>query len=123
MLRWLTTVEERYLQAVEGDSNISWAPSPSPSPSPASNRIAQDRPPTIGAMLPLFSEDSKSVAKIRHSMDVIKQAVQKLKPDQVPVITLDQPLYAIAKKIQWNWPEQYGENHFVIILVRWLDSK
>ena len=111
------TVEERYLQAVEGDSNISWAAFH------ASNRIAQDRPPTIGAMLPLFSEDSKSVAMIRHSMDVIKQAVQKLKPDQVPVITLDQPLYAIAKKIQWNWPEQYGENHFVIILVRWLDSK
>ena len=42
--------------------------------------------------------------------------VQKLNPAQVPVITLDQPLYAIAKKIQWNWPENYGENQFVIVL-------
>ena len=32
------------------------------------------------------------------------------------MITLDPPLYAIAKRIQWNWPEQYGENRFVIIL-------
>ena len=34
------------------------------------------------------------VAMIRHSMDVIKQAVQELNPSQVPVITLDQPLSA-----------------------------
>ena len=67
-------------------------------------------------MLPLFHEDSKSVAMVRHSMDMIKLAVQKLNPAQVPVITLDQPLYAITKKIQWNWPENYGENQFVIVL-------
>ena len=47
---------------------------------------------------------------------MIKQAVQELNPSQVPVNTLDQPLYSIAKRIQWNWPEKYGENHFVIIL-------
>ena len=56
------------------------------------------------------------VAMIRHSMDVIKQAVQELNPSLLPVITLDLPLYSIAKRIQWNWPEKYGENHFVIIL-------
>ena len=49
-------------------------------------------------------------------MHVIKQAVQKLNPSQVPVITLDQPLYAIGKMIQWNWPESYGEDHFVLVL-------
>ena len=49
---------------------------------------------------------------IRHSMDMIKLAVQKLNPAQVPVITT----LAIAKKIQWNWPENYGENQFVIVL-------
>ena len=57
-------------------------------------------------MQPLFNEDSKSVVMIRHSVDVIQQAVQKLNSVQVPVITLDQPLYAIAKLIQWNWPEK-----------------
>ena len=39
-------------------------------------------------------------------MDVIQQAVQKLNSVKVPVITLDQPLYAISKLIQWNWPEK-----------------
>ncbi len=34
----------------------------------------------------------------------------------MPLITLDQPLYAIAKAIQWNWQETYGEDHFVIML-------
>ena len=84
--RWLMTIEQRYLQAVDSDSNISWVAYH------ASHQTAQDSPPTLGTMLPLFNEDSKSVAMIRHSMDVIKQVVQKLNPDQVPVITLDQPL-------------------------------
>ena len=30
--------------------------------------------------------------------------------------TLDQPLYTIAKQIQWNWPSHYGEQRFVCIL-------
>ena len=67
-------------------------------------------------MLPLFQDNSKSVAMIKHSMDVIKQAVQELNSSQVPLITLDQPLYAIAKSIQWNWQTEYGEDHFVLIL-------
>lgn len=53
---------------------------------------------------------------IRHSMDVIKQSVQHINPDQIPVITMDQPLYAIAKHIQWQWPANYGGDKFVIIL-------
>ena len=71
---------------------------------------------TITSLLPLFPDDSKSVAMIRHSMDVIKRAVEHLNPGQVPVLTVDQPLFAIAKIIQWNWPESYGEDKFVILL-------
>lgn len=67
-------------------------------------------------MLPLFHEDSKSVAMIQHSMNMIKLAVQKVKQDLLPVITLDQPLYAIAKNIQWSWPGSYGEKQFVRVL-------
>ena len=111
--RWLDTVEEKYLCDVDCDSNISRGAYH------ASQQLVNDSPlplPTITAMLPLFYDDSKSVAMIRHSMHVIKQAVQKLNPSQVPVITLDQPLYAIGKMIQWNWPESYGEDHFVLVL-------
>lgn len=103
-------MRQRYLEDVHMDSNISWAAYH------ANQQPVQDCLPTITAMLPLFPDDSKSVAMIRHSMDMIKKAVQELNPTQVPVITLDQPLYAIAKLIQWNWPDTYGEKHFITVL-------
>ena len=52
---------------------------------------------------------------IRHSMDVVSKAVQSLNPGQVPIITVDQPLYTIAKQIQWNWPGTHGEDKFVVM--------
>jgi hypothetical protein len=66
-------------------------------------------------MLPLFHEQAHSVSMIRHSMDVVHAAIAKLNPGQVPVIAFDQPLYTLAKLIQWNWQEFYGENKFVIM--------
>ena len=107
---WLDSVQQRYLGEAHVDSNISWAAFH------VNQQPPQDCLPTITAMLPLFPDDSKSIAMIRHSMDMIKKAVQELNPTQVPVITLDQPLYAIAKMIQWNWPDVYGEKHFITIL-------
>lgn len=71
---------------------------------------------TISALLPLFPDDSKSLTMIHHAMNVITQAVQRENPGQVPVVTVDQPLYSIAKQMQWSWPITYGEDHFVIIL-------
>ena len=56
-----------------------------------------------------------SVVMIRHSMDVVKKAVGILNPGQVPIITMDQPLYVIAIQIQWSWPESHGEDHFVVM--------
>ena len=51
---------------------------------------------------------------IRHSMNMIKASADMLNPGQTPVVAFDQPLYAIAKQIQWNWPDLYGEDKFVI---------
>ena len=48
-------------------------------------------------------------------MNVIKAAVQRLNPDQVPVVATDQPFFALAKEVQWIWPDTHGEDHFVII--------
>ena len=92
------------------DTNIYWAAYH------ASQQPAQNNPPTITAMLLLFPDDSKNVAMMRHSMDMVKKAVQVLNLNQIPVITFDQPLYAIAKLIQWNWPDTYGENSYIIML-------
>jgi hypothetical protein len=69
------------------------------------------------AMLPIFQEEAKSTAMIRHSIDVISAAVHHLSPNQIPVITCDQPLYATAKQITWNWPHTNGESKIVIMFV------
>lgn len=52
---------------------------------------------------------------MRHGMDIVKNAVDKLNPGQVPIITADQPLFTLCKVIQWNWPNFYGEEHFVVM--------
>ena len=47
-------------------------------------------------------------------MKKIWDTVAFLNPGQTPVIAADQPLYALLKQIQWEWPE-YGEDKFVIM--------
>ena len=67
------------------------------------------------SLLPLFLESAHAVAMIRHSMDVVKKAVEHLNPGQTPVVTFDEPLFALAKQIQWKWPDSYGEDHIVVM--------
>ena len=69
----------------------------------------------ISALLPLFPDQAKSIAMIRHAMDIIKLSVNHLNPGQVPVIALDQPPFAVGKEIQWNWSDLYGEKKFVVM--------
>ena len=40
--------------------------------------------------------------------------MQFLNPGQTPVVASDQPLYSLAKQIQWQWPE-YGEDKVVMM--------
>ena len=53
-------------------------------------------------LLPLFQESANSVAMVKHSLDVISKAVEHSNPGQSPVVTFDQPLYALAKQIQFR---------------------
>ena len=46
-------------------------------------------------MMPMFRKDSKSAAMIKHLMDMIWNKGQPI------AVALDQPLYAITKRIQW----------------------
>jgi len=39
-----------------------------------------------------------------------------MNPAQIPVLTLDQPLYTIAKQIQWTWPSNCGEQMYVVLI-------
>ena len=49
-------------------------------------------------------------------MFIVKAVVQHLNPGQTPVLTADQPLFALAKQIQWTWPDTLGKNCFVVTL-------
>ena len=49
-------------------------------------------------------------------MDVLRQVTDYVNPDQLPVITLDQPLYTITKYVQWKWPATHGEKVYVVML-------
>ena len=53
---------------------------------------------------------------IYHAMSIIKVATEHLNPGQTPVITLDQPLYAIAKTIQWNSATEFNEDNYCVFL-------
>ena len=72
-------------------------------------------PAAINALLPLFLDSAHSIAMIKHSMTIVQAAVQHVNPSQIPVLTADQPLFALAKQIQWTWPSTFGEGHFVIM--------
>ena len=82
----------------------------------ASMQPPVEDPPAICALLPLFYEKSTTPAMIKHGMDVQRQAVEYLNPGQIPVTTFDQPLFALAKYVQWKWPDTYGERVHVVML-------
>ena len=42
--------------------------------------------------------------------------MEHLNPNQTPVLTMDQPLPAIAKEIQWLWPDSFSDNKYVIMI-------
>lgn len=91
--RWLQHVAESNDDSISITSAVSW------SAFHARRQPEKDFAPSLSALLPLFEDDSKSVAMIKHSMDVIKSTVQVLNPGQTPVIAFDQPLYAVAKLV------------------------
>jgi hypothetical protein len=65
--------------------------------------IQESQPMPISAMLPIFRHSADTVAMIRLSLTVIRNALHKVNSEQVPVVTSDQPLYALAKQIHWHW--------------------
>ena len=107
--RWLENTRQVIEKNADRNSeNTSWAAYH------ARNQECGSRIITPTALLPLFQESAHTM--IRHSMDVVRSAVEHLNAGQTPVLTFDQPLYALAKQIQWKWPEKYGEDKFVLML-------
>ena len=68
---------------------------------------------TLTQMLPLFYEKAATAAMIKHGINVLRWATEFLNPGQIPVMAFDAPLFALAKFIQWNWPDTHGEDKFI----------
>lgn len=67
-------------------------------------------------LLPVLREEINSPSMVRHTMDIIIKILAKINAGQTPVTTADQPVYAIAKQIQWMYPDKYGEHKLFVML-------
>lgn len=104
---WLQKVS--LTQEVGDEVNITW------SAHHAEKKRGLEFEVSITSLLPLLRDEAHSVATVRHCMDKVKDAISHLSPNQVPVMTADQPIYALAKQVQWHWPDLYGEARFVVM--------
>lgn len=53
---------------------------------------------------------------VKHGMTVQLKAIQFLNDDQIPVTVFDAPLFALAKLVQWKWPNTHGEGKHVVMM-------
>ena len=106
---WLENTRRVLKDDVEACENTSWAAYHARHQDPKQPVI------TPTSLLPLFQESAHTAAMIRHSIDVVRNAVQHLNPGQTPVLSCDQPLFTLAKQIQWKWPDTYGEDKLVVM--------
>ena len=110
-MRWLRHVYSVVETAPISDKDfISWAAYH------ASCQPSLHLPVADSFLLPLLLENAHSPALVKHVMGLIKSTVEYLNPTQKPVIAADQPLYALAKEIQWTWPDTHGEQKCVLML-------
>lgn len=82
----------------------------------ASKSSLSSHQPALISLLPMFTENAHSLAMIAHAINVISSAVKHLNPSQIPVVAVDQPLFALAKQIQWKVGGAYDESHVVVML-------
>ena len=69
---------------------------------------------SINALLHLFHERAYTVAMAFTQCHTLSSSAQKAR--QTTVVTVDQPLHALAKEIEWLRPDTYGETKFVILM-------
>ena len=109
-VHWLKHCEQHLNEELTKGIHLSWA---------AYHASVTELPnplPYLGSLLPLFYEKAATVAMMKHGMSVIKKATEFLNPGRIPVTVCDQPLFAIAKVVQWNWPAIHRENVDVVML-------
>ena len=67
-------------------------------------------------MLPIWRDESKSPATIKHLLGTLTHGTGYLNPGQAVIIGFYLPLYPIAKILQWYYPDLYGPAKLVPML-------
>lgn len=80
----------------------------------AQHHRGQKEPANI-AVYPVFRHPPNTIAMMAHTMSTCEKATRHINPTQVPVLAVDQPLYALCKLIQFLQPAKYGEGKFFIM--------
>ena len=44
---------------------------------------------------------------VRHCMDLMQKLTEELNPEQNPIVTANQPVYALGKQVQWTYLERF----------------
>ena len=76
--------------------------------------ISLEKPVFNIGLMPLLLENAPATAFLNRVMNLVKEAVAQLNPNQIRVLTMAQPLSATASEIQWLWPDSFC-NKFVIL--------
>ena len=65
--------------------------------------------------MPPLHENAHTTALLNDVRNFGLEAVEHLNPNQTHALTMDQPILAIAKEIQWLWPGSFGKDKCVIM--------
>ena len=65
---------------------------------------AHGKPKTSATMLPISTQSSMDPSMVLRGLKLSVSATKYLNPGQIPLLAVDQPIYALAKKIQWRHP-------------------
>ena len=95
---WLSKVNATNLTVVDGQINFA---------SYFSGITQNKMPKTSSTLMPLLEESINSTSMVRHCMNLISELTNHLNSGQVTVITADQPVFAIGKQVEWNYPEKF----------------
>ena len=109
-IEWLEEVSSPLHKEVSGEEHITW------SAFHAAKTDDEARTPATTALLPLFRENAHSFAMIAHAMSIVHSVIAFLNPGQTPVLAVDQPLFAIAKQLQWHADCPFTEDNYVIMM-------
>jgi hypothetical protein len=107
---WLNFVNDKLNNGSNQQDFCTWAAYHS------QRTLTPPKPPAITSMLPLFEENVNSPAMLNHGIGQIVKTTDHVNPGQTPVITMDQPVYASSKLLQWTYPDTHGENKMVLVL-------